>query len=78
MHLEKDIESIDFADNSWKIDKDGLVVPVWFTCSQLPPSMTKKSKNGRGQRQRKQSYDADAETEVYEPHKKKNAEKQDF
>ena len=67
--LEKDIESIDFADNGWKIDKDGLVVPVWFTCSQLPPSVTKKSKNGK--RQMKQSCDANAETEVYEPPKKK-------
>ena len=68
--LEKDIEPIDFADNGWKMDKDDLVVPVWFTCSQLPPSVTKKSKNGRGQRQRKPLYDADAETEVYEPPKK--------
>ena len=69
--MERDIESIDFVDNGWKRDKDGLVVLVWFTFSHLPPSVTKRSKNGRGQRQRKQSYDADAEIEVYEPPKKK-------
>ena len=70
--LEKDIESIDFADNGRKINKDDLVVPVWFACSQLLPPATRKSiKNGRRQRQRKQSYDADAETEVYEPPEKK-------
>ena len=38
--LEENVEDIDMLKNGWDVRKDGMVVPVWFTCSQYPPSFT--------------------------------------
>ena len=38
----RNIEFIPLKSNGWKVDEDGSVTPLWFTCTQLPESVTKK------------------------------------
>ena len=48
-------------ENGWKISSDGHVVPVWYTCSQLPESVKRKPKD---KKTKEKNYDADNESET--------------
>ncbi len=55
---EINIEPIDYQQLGWKwSDEQQLVVPIWFTGSQLPPSL-------RNKRKKKQSSDNDNQEDV--------------
>ena len=67
------IEMIPFSNYGWQwCNKQGLVVPVWFTGSQLPPSLSTKRQRKRIDRHDggHASEDADAESET-KPRKRK-------
>ena len=59
--LQNNIEDIDLKENGWKISSDGHVVPVWYTCSQLPESVKRKPKD---KKTKENNYDADNESEA--------------
>ena len=52
--LEPHIECLPLNENGWK-ECDDNIVPVWYICSQLPPSMSKNDKSG---------YQADMEVDA--------------
>ena len=61
----KIIAHIDFKKNGWKLGPNGNVIPIWYTCTQLPESITRKPKK---------NYEADVESDDddnYEPPKKR-------
>ena len=41
--LQHMVDPLPLEGNGWKMD-DGFVVPVWYTCPQLPPTIQKKGK----------------------------------
>ena len=45
--LQKIIENIDLKENGWNINCDGQVIPIWYTCSQLPESQLTVEVSGR-------------------------------
>ena len=38
------VDPLPLEGNEWKMNNDGFVVPVWYTCPQLPPTTQKKDK----------------------------------
>ena len=40
------IEPLPLNENGWKVCND-IVLPIWYTCSQLPPHIGKKDKSRR-------------------------------
>ena len=71
--LDVNIANISLTENGWHIDDDGSVIPLWYTCSQLPPSLNRCKKKVRKTHYKSDGNNADVdEDEVsYEPPKKK-------
>ena len=42
--LQPMVDPLPLEGNGWKMDDDGFVVPVWYTCPQLPPTIQKKAR----------------------------------
>lgn len=64
---EINIEMIPLSNYGWQwCNKQGIVVPVWFTGSQVPPSLNTKRRRKRDDRRDGEhaSEDADAESET--------------
>lgn len=58
-------EIIPFSNYGWKwCEKQKLVVPVWFTGSQLPPSLSSKRRKKTSTGNKADDEDADAEDEL--------------
>ena len=36
------VEPLPLNDNGWKVNDEGLIIPTWYTCSQLPPGICKE------------------------------------
>lgn len=64
------IEFIPLTENGGKVDGDGSVTPLWFTCAQPPKSVTKKR---RGYNKKMASCDGDLEEDcpISEPPRKR-------
>uniref|UniRef100_UPI00358E375C uncharacterized protein n=1 Tax=Myxine glutinosa TaxID=7769 RepID=UPI00358E375C len=62
--LKQNIEYPSITDRGWENTDDGIR-PIWFTCPQLPPSLSKK-KSKKRQIQSLAEYDADLEDAVEE------------
>ena len=39
------VEQLPLNDNGWMVNDEGSITPIWYSCSQLPPSMCKKRRN---------------------------------
>ena len=64
----KIIKQLPLEANDWLITDEG-VLPLWFTCSQLPPSITSRKKNVS--KTLTDGNEADDETTVEPPARKK-------
>ena len=70
----QNIEFIPLKSNGWKVDEDGNVTPLWFTCAQLPNSVTSKR---RGCNKKIVCYDGDLEEgcPISEPPRKRRTKR---
>ena len=73
--FDVNIAYISLTENGWSIDEDGSVIPLWHTCSQLPPSLVRSKNKSRKITDKSQDNDADVDDDetIYEPPKKKKS-----
>ena len=58
--LQALVEPLPLNDNGWKVNDEGLIIPIWYTCSQLPPGMCKKGhvtgRKGKSSKSRRREF----------------------